>query len=57
MKAFWLFQAPKWHWHNHVKTHQLFCVDIQIPQLLMGGIDEWGVDRDICILWFEPHQR
>jgi predicted membrane-bound dolichyl-phosphate-mannose-protein mannosyltransferase len=24
----------KWHWHNHVKTHKLVCVDIQIPQLL-----------------------
>jgi hypothetical protein len=31
--------SPKWHWHNHVKTHSPICVDIQIPQLLRGGIN------------------
>jgi hypothetical protein len=30
----------KWHWHDHVKTHQLVYVDIQIPQLLKGRIDQ-----------------
>jgi hypothetical protein len=32
-----------WHWHNRVKTHQLVCLDIQTPQLLKGGIDQWDV--------------
>jgi hypothetical protein len=31
--------SSKWHWHNHVKTHSSICVDIQILQLLRGGIN------------------
>jgi hypothetical protein len=39
------------------KNTLAFCVDIQIPQLLMGGIDQWGVGRNSSSLWFEPHQK
>jgi hypothetical protein len=27
------------------KTHRLVYVDIQILQLLMGGMDQWGVNK------------
>jgi hypothetical protein len=49
--------SSKWHWHNHVKTHWFIYVDIQILQLLMGGIDQWGVNHDSSFLWLEPHRR
>jgi hypothetical protein len=51
------FLSSKWHLHNCVKTHQPICVDIQICQLLKGGIDQWGVSRNSFFLWLEPHQR
>jgi hypothetical protein len=35
--------SSKWHWHNRVKMDRLVYVDIQILQLLKGGIDQWGV--------------
>jgi hypothetical protein len=28
------------------KKYQLVCVDTQIPQLLKGGIDQWGVNHN-----------
>jgi hypothetical protein len=45
-KGFLALSNSKWHWHNHVKTHQLVCVNIQIPQLLMGRTDQWGVNHN-----------
>jgi hypothetical protein len=47
----------QWHWHNHVRTHWPICVNIQISQLLKGGIDQWGVDHDSSFLQFELHWR
>jgi hypothetical protein len=44
------FSSSKWHWQNHVKTHQLVCVNIQIPQLLKGRTDQWGVDHNKSFL-------
>ncbi len=39
--------------HHHVKTHWFVFVDIQIPQLLMGGIDQWGVgcNNSFFLVW------
>ncbi len=37
------------------KNTSTTCVDIQILQLLRGGIDWWGVDHNNSTLWFEPH--
>jgi hypothetical protein len=32
-------------------------VNIQIPPLLKGGIDQQGVSYNSSILWLEPHQK
>ncbi len=40
-----------------MKTHQPIYVNIQIPQLLKGGIDQWDIDRDSSFFWVELHQR
>jgi hypothetical protein len=42
-------------WHNFVKTHQPSCVDIQIFQLLKGGINQWGVGHINLFSWLELH--
>jgi hypothetical protein len=34
------FSSSKWIWHNHIKTHSHVYVNIQIPQLLKGRIDQ-----------------
>jgi hypothetical protein len=39
------------------KKYQLVCVDTQIPQLLKGGIDQWGVSCDSSFFLLEPRQR
>jgi hypothetical protein len=52
-----VLSRSKWHWHNYVKTHPHACVDIQIPQLLRGGIDQQGVDHDNSVLWLESHWK
>jgi hypothetical protein len=35
-----IFSSFKWHWHdhNHVKPHWPIYVNIQISQLLKGGL-------------------
>jgi hypothetical protein len=38
---------------SRVKTHRHVCVSNQIPQLLTGGIDQWGVDCNNSFSWFE----
>jgi hypothetical protein len=48
--TFWCFT---WHWHNHVRTHQLVCLDIQTSQLLKGGNDQLVVDCDSSFIWLE----
>jgi hypothetical protein len=47
--------SSKWVWHNHVKTHLHVCVKNQIFQLLMGGIDQWGIGCDSSFPWLELH--
>jgi len=38
-------QSKNWFWVNNV------------PQLLKGGIDQWGVNRNSSFLWLEPCRR
>jgi len=45
----------KWHWHYHVKTHQLFCVNIQILMKRKNWL-MWCY-CDIFFLWFKLHWR
>ncbi len=56
-EGFLALASSKWHWHNHVKTHWLVFVNIQIPQLLMGGIDWWGVGCNNSFIWLELHRN
>jgi hypothetical protein len=49
-EGFLALSNSKWHWHNHVKTHQPICVDIQMPQFLKGGIDWLGVSCNSSFL-------
>jgi hypothetical protein len=52
-----VLSSSKWHWHNCVKTHPPAYVNIQIPPLLRGGIDQRGVIHDIFVLWLESHRN
>jgi len=39
------------------ETYWLICIDTQIPQLLKGGTDQWGVDWFDLFLFFTNHHN
>ncbi len=45
--------SSTWHWHNHVRTHQLVYLNIQRLQLLNGRNDQWGVGCNSSFFWHE----